>query len=575
MKEWRSARFFAIFLFIFVVFKPSFSQNFDYQLQNSLQRMYANSDKNNEVDFGVFNKTFFCEGYSSFDYLSKILEKNKKLKYDHILFFHKVDSSQTDTFKTISRRMLNDKKYVETWVFSIDSLVDYLANVERFLPFLVNCMSNVYIALLAFLVVYGLLSFLRFIRLFAYDVKSYLSKNGFGSKLSFYLLAGIVLLAPVFLTIHVKFLPLYWLIVFFVYFSKKEKIIVFFAIAVMILVSFIGIFLTSFTTYFFQKKAFYYESLVSPFSGVGEAAGKGGDFENFAVGVSFLRGGKPIDGVKFLKRVNSDSSLYKYALNNIGVSYVLLSRPKLALNFFEQAVTSGLKFQSNINKFYLNNKLYNIVESEESLKSASKADVLGTARWLKLNIKEPYPLIAVPGFWETFKLIFNEFSFSEYKDSLSIPMFFLLFTLILIAISFITRDFSITKSCKRCGTPFKVFESQNDKLCTQCAIMKKSKGEMSQDMVEEKRREIKIYSALKRSFEIGLGVVLPGFYNICVLQRVFSGFLIFVLSVILVLDILKAYGIVGNFVIILPLIAMFVLLQLINLINVFFEREER
>ena len=56
-----------VFLYVWVIILfslPIFSQNFDYELQNSLERVYLNPETSQKEDFNVFRKTFFAEGYS-------------------------------------------------------------------------------------------------------------------------------------------------------------------------------------------------------------------------------------------------------------------------------------------------------------------------------------------------------------------------------------------------------------------------------------------------------------------------------------------------------------------------------
>ena len=562
-------------LMIILFSLPVYSQNFDYELQNSLERVYLNSENSRKEDFNIFRKTFFCEGYSSFDYLYAILGKNKKLENNYPLFFQQVDTTQFDIYRKTAKKMVKEKKLVDAWVFSIDTFKNYLSNLDNFIPFVLNCFSNNYLVLFYFLVIFGFISLLKFVRLLMSDVRKFLEKRGINNTLAFYLTLFTILFFPLFLTIHIKYLPIYWLILFFIYTSLREKIIVYTALVLLFLVSFIGIYLSSFAKNFYKENIYYYESLNSPFSGVSDdKKGIENDMANFTKGISLLRGGNPVESIKFFKEIKSDSRFYGYALNNIGVAYILLSRPKLALNFFDEAIKNGLKFEPNINKFYVNSKLYNIVESEEALKSAFSANSLKTAQWLKLNIKTPFPVISVPGFKEVLLTVFGGFSISKTDYSIKAPIFIVVLFLILIMIHFVSRDMSITKGCKKCGTPFKVFESQNDKLCTQCALLLKTKVEISNEMKEMKRKEVRVYSTVKRAFEYGLGLIFPGFYNIWVLQKVFSGFVIFVAFFILLLDSMKAYKVAGNIILISPLLFMLLLVYIINVINVFFEREE-
>ncbi len=566
-----------VFLYVWVIILfslPIFSQNFDYELQNSLERVYLNPETGQKEDFNVFRKTFFAEGYSSFDYLYRILGKSKKLESDYPLFFQKVDTTQFEIYRKITSKMIKEKKIINAWVFSIDTFKTYLSNIEHFLPFLLDYFSNSYLVLLYFLIISGFLFLLRFIRLLLYDIKRVLERNNLNYSLAFYLSVFVVLFFPLFLTIHFKYLPVYWLILFFIYTSHKEKVIVYTSLVILFIVSLIGIYFTSFTKHFYKEKVYYYESLISPFSGISQDKKTDDDFATFSKGVSLLRGGNPVESIKLFKIINSDSNFYKYSLNNIGVAYILLSRPKLALNFFDEAIKNGLEFEPNINKFYLNSKLYNIVESEEALKSAYSSNPLKTTAWLKLNIKDSLPIMAIPSFGQIFSSLFKHFSLSKVHYSVKIPVFILVLLIILIIIHFISTDMSITKRCKKCGAPFKVFESQNDRLCTQCALMSKTKGEISSEMKEIKRKEVKFYSTVKRSFEIGLGLIFPGFYNICVLQKIFSGFLIYLVFFLLLLDSIKAYKITQNILLISPLLVMMVMVYFINLINIFFEREE-
>ncbi len=562
----------SIFLFVFITF-PLFSQNFDYQLQNTLERLYSNPETKNKEDFNLFQKTFFSEGYTSFEYLSSILNKNEYIKKNHILFLYRVDPSKK-TFRKIEKDIIKRNGVYNAFLFAIDSFLNYLSNIEHFSKFTVHCLSNLYLALFLFISIFGVVSLLSFFRLINYDIKRLLIKQNLNTRLAHYLAFFVVIFFPVFLTIHIRYLPIYWLILSFIYLGKKQKMAVYLGLVFLTIVSFIGGGLNEFSVDFFKNKAFYYESFVSPFSAVSEKDGKLNDFQNLAIGVSYLRGGRPVDGVKFLKLVSKTSVFYPYSLNNIGVAYILLSRPKLALDYFKKAEKNGLGFQSNINRFYLNNKMYNIVESEEAIKNAFKAGNTKTVEWLRLNIKEPYPLIAVPSFYDFMRYFFNSFSIEKRGFPFKLPFFFLFITLILGIIHFLTKDLSLTRSCIRCGTPFRVFESQNEKLCTQCAIMQKSKGEMSSDMIEAKKREIKLYSMIKESFEIGLGIVFPGFYNIFVLNRPVSGIIIFLLTLILILDALFAFRITESLILITPLFIMLGFLILINLINVFFEKGE-
>ncbi|BBB32351.1 hypothetical protein TTHT_0785 [Thermotomaculum hydrothermale] len=564
-----------VFLTVTILFSlPTFSQNFDYELQNSLTRVYLNPDINQEEDFNIFRKTFFAEGNSSFNYLYGILDKNNEIKQRYSPFFYKVDTRQFEIYKTTVDKMVKDRKFVSAWVFSIDTLINYLSNVSNFLPFVLNCMSKTYLVIFYFILILGVISFLRFFRLLLYDVRKLLEKKGWDNSLALYIAFFVVVFLPVFFTIHLKFLPVYWLLLFFIYSTKKEKVITYFAIALLMIVSFIGVYLTSFTKNVYKNKTFYYESLVEPFSGISKDKKTRSNFENFVKAVSLLRQGNSVDSIKVFKEIDSDSNLYKYALNNIGVAYIFLSRPKLALNFFDEAVKNGLNFEPNINKFYLNSKLYNIVESEEALKSAYSSNPLKTSLWLRLNIKEPFPQISVPSFNEILFLFLKEFSFSKSVHSLKIIVFLLCLLIFLIIIHFFSKDISVTKGCIKCGTPFKVFESQNDKLCTQCALLSKNKGDISSDLKEIKRREVRLYLTIKRFFEVGLGLIFPGFYNIFVLQKVFSGFFIFLVFFVLLLDSLNAYKITHNFYVTAPLFAMVLMVYLINLINVFFERGE-
>ncbi len=562
-------------LLILLCSLPVFSQNFDYELQNSLERVYLNSENSRKEDFDIFRKTFFCEGYSSFDYLQVILGKNKKFENKYPLFFQKVDTTKFDIYRKMANKMVSDKKYVNAWTFSIDTFLNYLSNLENFIPFILNCFSNNYLVLFYFLAIFGFISLLRFIRLLMRDIERFLEKRNLNNSLAFYLALFVVLFFPLFLTIHLKYLPVYWLVLFFVYTSFREKVIVYTALVLLLVVGFIGIYLNSFAKHFYKGNIYFYESLNYPFSGISsEKKANNSDLANFTRGISLLRGGNPVESIKYFKVINPDSKFYSYALNNIGVAYILLSRPKLALNFFDEAIKNGLKFEPNINKFYLNNKLYNIVESEEALKSAFYANSLKTAKWLNLNIREPFPVISVPGFKDVFSTLFDNFSLSKTNYSIKVAVFVLIVLLILIMIHFVSRDMSVTKGCKKCGTPFKVFESQNDKLCTQCSLMLKTKSELSNEMKEIKRKEIRLYSTVKRAFEIGLGLIFPGFYNICVLQKVFSGFAIFVVFFVLLLDSVKAYKVAGNIIVISPLLAMLIMVYFINVINVFFESEE-
>ncbi len=553
---------------------PVFSQNFDYQLQNSLERIYLNHESENKDEFKVFRKTFFAEGYSSFDYLYSILNNNKKLESKYPLFFHRVDSTQLEVFKEITNKMIKKGKLIDAWVFGIDSFLNYLSNIEHFFAFVIGCFSNNYMVLFYFLVIVGLLFFVRFIRLLFYDVKRICDSKNLNYTLAYYLVLLVIVFMPVFLTIHIKFLPVYWLLLFFIYTSKREKVIVYLSLFLLFLVTAVGIYFTSLTKHFYKKNAYYYESITSPFSGISKNTKTGDEIGNFAKGISLLRSGNAIESIKLFKTINSRSGLYKYSLNNIGVAYIILSRPKLALNFFDEAIKNGLNFEPNINKFYLNNKLYNIVEAEEALKKAYSASYLDTVKWLKLNIKETLPVMAVPSFKDILISLKKGFSFSIMENLFNFALFIVVLLIILIVIHYISTEISVTRGCKKCGTPFKVFESQNEKFCTQCTLLSKAKSDISSEMKEQKRNEIRFYSFIKRSMEIAIGCVFPGFYNIFVLQRVFSGFVMFFVFFILLIDSLRLFKVTQNIVLVSPLIVMLLLVYFINLINIFFEREE-
>ena len=564
-----------IVLFVIICFSFfTYSQNFDYQLQNTLERMYHHSSENSRKDFDVFRQTFIAEDYSSFDYLHEILKNKGIYEEQNPYFFHKVDRTQFEIYRKNLNIMVSNKRYAEAFAFSFDTLINYLSNVNNFFDFVVNCISHNYLVIFYFLLIYGVILLLRFLRCLSYDLKKFLQRKRINRELAYYLAMSVVILLPVFFTIHIKYLPIYWVILFFLYLGRKEKLIIYFGISLLFVLSITGGYLVSFSKNYYKNRFFCYESLTTPFSGLSKSKKAKDDYEIFSQAVSLLRRGEAAESIKLFKLIKPGSIFYGYSLNNIGVAYIILSRPKLALNFLNEAVKNGVKYEANINRFYINSKLYNIVESEEALKSAYRSDSFKTSRWLLFNIGKPLPQIAVPDFRDLMMFFYQSTSFSLTKQAFKTIIFLFFLTLLLGIIDFLSRDMSITRCCKKCGTPFKVFESQNEKLCTQCALMTKGKSEMSGEMIELKRKEIRFYSEIKKSFEVAFGLIFPGFYHIFVSKRVFSGFFIFVIFFIVLIDALRAFKIAGNFIIVAPIFGIMILLYLFNLIEIFIGKGE-
>ncbi len=372
----------------------------------------------------------------------------------------------------------------------------------------------------------GIFAMAQYGRNLVHDLKHLLSMRIRNPHLVIAIVVLICVL-PVALTIHVKYLPIYWLLLLVPYMAVSvKKALLGSAIICSVLIA-IAAYLSTVGAQVSSPDFMYYRSMQMPFAMV-EGFQPAPDLELFAKATNRLRQGAYTDAINFYKEVNPSSFLYAYALNNIGVAYFHLREFELARDFIRESVELGDSLkggQYNLAAIQLNT--FNLAESDTALTNAFLDQPDQTLTSVLTQLKQTMPLVIVPDvgrlYRDLFALNFSEdWSWSKTTGTAEF-MFMLILFAVGLGILFVFRERDISDSCTRCGKPYRFLESHNESLCKQCVTVFVKKDNLDSARRMAKVQSIRKYNKISRLVQMIIGIAFPGLYPVFVSGHFLKG----------------------------------------------------
>lgn len=563
-------------IFIFFLIWAStivYSQTAEINLQKSLSKIIAPKTPGEQKE-GIreFKREMINNGFKSFPAVSKVININdKSLNSDEMqVLFSGYDRELIASNFYTAGEFLKKGKFQKFTGLLFDNIFNVAKDPLNSILFIKGIIKVLYNS--AFIIIYlmGIIFLVKYARSLQHDF-NLKYKHKINKIHVLFLIYVVILCAPLFLTIKILYLPLYWLLLFSPYYSKKELSALFSTGIITILILVLALYAGMVTSGIKTDEFRCYEALSTPFSNY--TPEKKGNLQTFTKATIELRGNNYRAAVELFKEVEQSSEFFSLALNNLGVAYFKLQELALARDFFNDALKKMDKsFIPHFNLSMTHLKNFNLAESSNELVTAFDYNSKETLQDMMVNIKQVNPIIATPPIQELTSKLFalkfeNDVQFSSltgFKD-----LMFLVIILVMIAlISLTSQTRNTSKTCGKCGKPFVYLESQNSTLCKQCVTVFVNKDDMDSAKRKEKINKIKHYNSIKQYIEIFFSIAFPGLFDIflsnSIVVGIFTGFVFFTS----LFSIINIYESLHSIFIATPFILTICIVFFVNLINV-------
>ena len=457
---------------------------------------------------------------------------------------------------------------INSW---IDLIKASFNNYSFSLFMLANFLLFLLVSVLLTSAIFSVISIYKYFKLLVHDVCHLLPLN---LPMNLVFLWGIFIFSlPFFFQLNIIFIFFIWLILLFIYHSKRgQQVVIIFAFFLLLSPFIIQVVsksvMTSYSGVFYQLYQVNEESWDSETEQelINWTTQNPDDVDAlFSLGLLMKREGKYDDAKRYYEKIlENDTSDHKVFCNlgNVllakGESDSAIENYNKCLNIFP----SSVKSYYNISRAYLLKYMF-----EESNEYFNKAKEIGSDQvdyyskiysnnFNRMVIDETIPTSI---FWEeTFKLSEEKRQFcSSFWDRFfkGIPYaywystFFVFF--ILVGLLFVNHhEFGLSISCEYCGcavcSKCRIL-AYEDSLCKKCAIIFKSKEDFSMSNREKEKKVIQIERFQKRNIYIGriLSMLLPGAGHIWIDQP-FKGSVMLFLFFFFLLKLFYWEGIVLN-----------------------------
>lgn len=566
-------KFLFILIIISMVTTISYSQTAEINLQKSLSKIISpQNDKEQKEGIREFKMEMVNNGFRTFPYISKVIniENDTLNKENNRLLFSNYDFKLFKSNFKISGDYLKKGKIQKFIGLYFDTLMNVFANPVSSISFLKNFAKIIYISAFIILYILGIILLIKYVRSLKHDL-NIKYKHKINKKHLLFLIYMVIVFAPMFLTISPLYLPLYWIILFTAYMSKKELIVYYVGsgmVVIGILIAmYSGMVISGMNTDEFRC----YTALTTPFSNY--TPEKEGDLQTFTLGTIELRNNNYRDAVSFYKQVDQNSPFFPMALNNLGVAYFKLQEMALARDFFNDALKKMNKeFIPHFNLSMTHLKNFNLAESSNELVTAFDFNSKETLQDMMVNIKQVNPIIATPEINELTKKLFSLSFNPNYKYSnlsgFKDLIFIFIYLILISVIALVSQTKNTSKACSKCGKPFVFFESQNVNLCKQCVTVFINKDDMDSVKRKDKISDIKKYNMIKQYVETFLSVTMPGFFNIILKGEVVTGIILSFMFFSSLVACILIFNLLNSIYIAIPFVLITITLFTVNLINV-------
>lgn len=455
-----------------------------------------------------------------------------------------------------------------SFVRALGAILKDPMNIVRLLQ---NIFEGLYFLGMLFFVIFGIIAMIKYGRSFHHDITRYLETR-ISSDFLKVVAASLLYLLPVLFTVPLKYLPMYWLLLLSPYIPKKERI------GLALSATFTVVFLLGFAyaarvgSQVSSPEFLYYRSLQMPFSQI-EGFNPNPQLELFSKATNRMRRGQFSDAISFYKEIDSSSYLYSFALNNIGVAYFHLNEFELARDFFKEAAQKTEELDTpGYNLAAVMLKTYNLSESDSELRSSYEKDADRTVSALLDQIRQPAPLLEVPGisfiYSELFKMNFRNAS-PPSEISGEKEMIFVIVLVILFAfLAFLFRDRDMSESCSRCGKAFRFLESHNDSMCKQCVTVFVKKENLDSGKRMAKIESIRKFNRIRKIIQGLIGFFVPGTFSLFVTGRPVRGVLLYFFFFSCLLLTLSEIKLFGSWFLALPSLLIIILIIIVNLFGI-------
>jgi len=525
--------FFLAGLMIFL-FTTALSQTAEIKLQNSLSKIIApQTPKQQKQGLREFKKEMINNGFKAFPNISKIINIHDKPlnSFETQIMFAQYDRKLFPSNFKIAGEYLKSGDFQKFTGLFFDSIRKTLSNPISSIAFLKVVLKVFYNTCFLFLLLLGIAFLVKYVQSLQHDF-NLKYKNKLSKKHVLFLIYTVILLAPLFITNKIYYLPLYWLILFAAYQSKKEIITVCSIGAIAILTTLLTMYLGLVTTSINTDEFHCYQALTTPFSNY--TPQKKGDLQTFTKATIELRAQNYREAIALYKQVNQSSPFFPLTLNNLGVAYFKLQELALARDFFNDTIKNIDRiFVPHFNLSMTHLKSFNLAESNNELSTAFNYESGETLKDMMVNIKQINPIIATPQIKEITRKFFglkfdSKTKFSE-VSGFNDFLFFIFIVVTTLILHFSSKNRNTSKACNKCGKPFVYVESQNSNLCKQCVTVFINKDDMDSSKRKEKINTIKHYNKIKQFVETTFALLFPGILNIILKEKIASGIFIFIL----------------------------------------------
>ncbi len=567
-------------LAVFLLAVPVFGTSAEERVQESLYRLQQAQQQNNrDAAAESLRRNMMVGGYYRLPGLGLMLQTGDGVPSridDYPMLLSLVPDEVKGSFESLDELAVNGHFRAATGqlLFGWNTVKGDPFNIVSGL-FLV--FDRLYATAMVLLFISGILMVIKYGRNIIHDIRTFMDGR-FGNR---YLTLSVIVLftiLPVVFTLHVRYLPLYWVLLLFPYAAVRERIGLVLVVVVAILFSVGSAYLGAVGSQAGSKSFLYYRSLQAPFSMV-EGFNPEPQLELFAKATNRLRRGRYTDAINFYKEINSSSRLYPYALNNIGVSYYNLREFELARDFMQEAIAKGPDLEwarYNLSAVLLTT--YNLAESEAELGNGFMEHPDSTLSAVLSQVRNSVPVVMVPNvgvlYHDLFMLRFDSgWSFSTMTGKREC-VFLIVFLVLMLILYSVFKDRDLSASCSRCGNPYRFLESHHESMCKQCVTVYIKKDNLDSSRRMAKVQSIRKYNRLQNAVQKIIGVLIPGSHPLFVQQKPLSALMIWMMGVGGFAVGLTGMQKTGSWVVVLPLFILGGAAIAINILNVFTHEEE-
>ncbi len=559
---------------------PASGVSIEEQVQQSLYRLHqAQQEKNRDEAAESLRRNMMVGGYYRLPGLGLMLQSGEGVPSrieDYPALLSLVPDEVKGSFDSVDQLLVNGhpRAAAGQLLFGWNTVKGDPFNIVSGL-FMV--MNKLYATAMVFLFICGLLMMMKYGRNVVHDIRTFMDGR-FGNRYLTLSVVVLVAILPVVFTLHVRYLPFYWVLLLFPYSAVRERVGLVLAVVFAMLFSVGAAYLGAVGSQTGSKSFLYYSSMQAPFSMV-EGFNPEPQLELFAKATNRLRRGRYTDAINFYKEISSSSRLYPYALNNIGVSYYNLREFELARDFIQEAIAKGPDLEwSRYNLSAVLLTTYNLAESEAELSNGFMEHPDSTLSAVLSQVRNSVPVVMVPDtgvlYHDLFLLRFdNGWSFSTMTGKREF-IFLMVFLLIMAALYSAFKDRDLSASCSRCGNPYRFLESHHESMCKQCVTVYVKKDNLDSSRRMAKVQSIRKYNRIRDAIQKTIGIVIPGSHLMFVQQRPFYGVILWMMGIGGLAVGMEGMQKTGSWVVVLPLLILGGAAIVVNILSVFSHEQE-